>query len=139
MRVPMRAALLTASAGLLVGFACGATIYGFLLRPDLPFSASLVSGVVLGGATAVFGFAVVFIFVHWRLANSMPPMGSWWGASLSVVVVALVTLIHALVAAGADGWVLSFIGQFFFAMVLVGWLAILLGVALGRHINRAAV
>lgn len=132
----MYAALLAATTGFIAGCASGASIYHFLLRPDLSFSAHLLIGIALGLVTSVIGFAVVLLFVRWRLASEMPAMGPLPGACLGVLVLALVTLVHAAVSPGASGWLVSFTGQFLAALVLVGWLALLLGVVLGRHINR---
>jgi len=135
----MRAALTASSAGFVIGACSGVSIYGLLLRPDLSFGALLVPGVALGAATAVFGFGVVFLFVRWRLANSRRPMGSLWGACLGLLVLALVTLVHAAVSPGASGWMASFAVHLLVALALLGWLAALLGALLGSYINRSGV
>ena len=135
----MRAALLASSAGFVLGACSGVAIYGFLLRPDLSLVALLIPGVALGAATAIIGFGVVFLFVRWRLARARQPMGPLWGACLGLLVLALVTLVHAAVSPGASGWMASFAVQFLIALALLGWLAALLGALLGSRINRLRV
>jgi len=66
-------------------------------------------------------------------------MGSLWGACLGLLVLALVTLVHAAVSPGASGWMASFAVQLLVALALLGWLAALLGALLGSYINRSGV
>jgi hypothetical protein len=138
MQLPARAALLAATVGLVAGGVVGACIYAFLLRPDLPRSHLIMPSALLAGATAAAGAIVVFGFVRWRQRNGRLTVGRVAGAVIGVVVLALVTLVHAAAAPGADGLLVSFLGQFAAALLLVGWLAAALGVALGRFINQMA-
>jgi riboflavin transporter FmnP len=136
MRFPTRAALLAAGLGLVTGTAAGVGIYHFLLRPDLLVLPVLLVGIALGAATSAVASIVTYLLVRWRLAISAPPMGVWLGACMGFVVLAFVTLGHAIFNPGAAGVLASFLGQFTVAVIVVGWLALLSGAALGYHINR---
>jgi hypothetical protein len=136
MQSATRAALLAAYVGVAAGSVVGACIYAFLLRPDLPASSLVLPSALLGLVTGATSFVVVFGLVYWLHRKARAAIGQVAGAGAGVCVLALVTLAHAAVAPGADGWLLSFLGQFSLAVVLVGWLAVSLGVALSRYINR---
>jgi len=100
-------------------------------------SAHVPVGTLLGVVAAAASFCLVFFFVRARIAKAEPPMSALSGALLGVLVLAITTLVHAALSPGAYGWPMSFVGQLPFALLFVGWLALLFGAILGRYIGRS--
>lgn len=135
MRLATRTALLAGFLGLFVGAVTCAAIYQFLLAPQ-DIGSVLSLAIALGAATSIAAFAVTLPVVNWRLSHSKTPLGPWVGGLLGLLVLSVVTFIHAWLYPGASGVVASFLGQFVVALIVAGWLAVLIGSAVGYYVDR---
>ena len=134
MTLAHRAGLLASAAAVVCALVTGALMH-WVLGMSVT-TVPLILGLVLLATLAAYGS--YFLAVRRRFGRKRPVLGAYRGAALAVAVFALVVLVHSIFSPGADGFPISFIGQFVFAFLIVGWASALVGAVLGILVDKQA-